>query len=254
MAEGNVLSAAPNCRAELIEDDQLLLLTLSNGRSNAITPSLLDEIGRTLDDVEAMGVVRGVVVQGTGSTFSKGFDVDVIENYPTATAHRRDLLLGNDVCSRISASRVPWIAAINGHCLGAGLEIALACHIRLGIEGARYGLPELSRGLLPGLGGASRLTKVVGRSKALEMILGGSLIDSAEAHRIGLINRLFPKSSFSDAVLAFARNVVSVEPELTAEVMQLTSAAEMTGHEDGIVETVERVLNRWKPRDPGEVL
>ncbi len=242
------MSTEPVCQSELIEEGRLLTLTLSNGPSNEITPAILTAIGRTIDELKAMPSVRAVLIQGDGKVFSKGFDVRVIEEYPTMAAHRRGLLLGNDVCSRIAASRLPWIAAINGHCLGAGLELALACHLRLGIEGARFGLPELSRGLLPGLGGVHRLTRLVGRAKALELILSGSLISGEEALHIGLINRLIPKNSFEDAVLAFALNVISVAPGLVADVLEIANTAECAGEEGSVVETMECVLSNWQPR------
>lgn len=238
--------ADEGCRSELMEDGRLLKLTLSNGPSNDITPDMLAAIGRTLTEMERQPSLRGVLLQGEGSAFSKGYDTRVIEQYNSVTEHRRGLLLGNDVCSRIAASRVPWIAAINGHCLGGGLELALACHFRLGIEGARLGLPELSRGLLPGLGGVHRLTQLIGRARALELIIGGVLVQGDEALRMGLINRLIPKNSFTEGVLSFARNIISVDPRLVADVMTITSTAERSGDHDCVVETIECVLDHWQ--------
>lgn len=231
-------------KIETLEDGRMAVVTIVRAPNNDITPALLSGLGALLDEMETPAGPHVAVIQGEGRVFSKGFDVNVIHGFATVEDHRRELLLGNDVCSRIAGCRKPWIAAINGHCLGGGLEVALACHFRLCSDAARLGLPELAIGLLPGLGGIHRLTKLVGRSKALELIVGGAMIPADEALAIGLVNRVLPKQGFFDGVLSFARGLLTVDSGLISEVFRLTAAAERQGDDDCILSAVDTILRR----------
>jgi enoyl-CoA hydratase/carnithine racemase len=113
------------------------------------------------------------------------------------------------------------VAAVNGACLGGGLELALACHIRVCSEKARLGLPELSVGLVPGLGGIPRLVRVVGEAKALEMMLLGDIVSADDALRMHLVSRVFPRNGFRDRVLAFVRTILATRQEGLRELLAL---------------------------------
>ncbi|MBI4270374.1 MAG: enoyl-CoA hydratase/isomerase family protein [Candidatus Rokubacteria bacterium] len=234
---------SPLCATELVERGRALVVTLDNPPDNAVTPSMLEGVAEALGVAAAEGGPDLVVLTGRERVFSKGFDVATIRSHRDQVAHRASLTRCNEVVNRLEAFPKPVIAAINGHCLGAGLELAMACHIRLCVEKARVGLPELSRGLIPGLGGIPRLTRLVGRAKALELIAAGDLITAEEAHRLGLVNRVLPRAGFMDGVLAFARAVLSVDQALIREVVRLSGAAPPAGHHDLLreVESAVRV-------------
>jgi enoyl-CoA hydratase/carnithine racemase len=236
-----------SCQIEVIENGRVLLATMDHGHDNAVTPEMLDVLSSAIDQVEDSAEIRLAILRGKERVFSKGYDVHVIRAIPSRSAQREHLLLGNDVCSRLADSPKPWIAAINGACLGGGLELALACQFRLCIDNARLGLPELSIGLLPGLGGIHRLTKLIGRARALEMIVGGVLAPAEQALHMGLVHRVLPKADFWDGVLSFARSVAALEPALVAEALRLTALAEWQGDQDCVLETVDSIL-RIGPR------
>lgn len=238
------------CATETAYNGRVLLLTLDNPPHNAVTPQMLEGLGKALDSLAADDGPDLAVLTGRGQVFSKGFDLDVIHSHADPSAHRSSLLLSNDVCSRLAECEKPTIAAINGACLGAGLELALACHFRLSVEKARLGLPELTRGLIPALGGVHRLVRLVGRAKALELIAVGDLITAEEAQRVGLVNRVLPRANFMESVLSFARAILSVDQALIRELIRLTALATVNGPQDSVIETVESVV-RLSPPSPG---
>lgn len=244
------MSETQGYRVELQDDGRIAVVTIDRAPNNDITPTLLRGLSDLLDQMDSPAGPLVAVVQGEGRVFSKGFDVNVIHGFASVEDHRRELQIGNDVCSRISGCRKPWIAAINGHCLGGGLEVALACHFRLCSESARLGLPELAIGLLPGLGGIHRLTRLVGRSKALELIVCGAMIPANEALAIGLVNRILPKDGYAEGVMAFARGLLTVKPELIADVFRLTEDAERLGEDDCVMNTIETILKRMPKSAP----
>jgi len=230
------------CQTELADDGRLLVVTLHNPPDNAVRPEMLDALDRALADLAADGGPDALVLSARGPVFSKGFDVAVIRSHRDRAAHRAALLAANDVVSRLASCPKPTIAAINGHCLGAGLELALACHFRLCAEKARLGLPELSRGLLPGLGGIDRLARLVGLAKAMELIVLGDMIPADEALRVGLVNRVLPRDGFLDAVLSFARAILGVDQDLVREAIRLSMLSTLRSQPDCIAESISSIV------------
>ncbi len=164
--------------------------------------------------------IDAIIFTGKGNVFSKGGDVEELRS-AHKTLDQKIVAYGNEIYTFISTLSKPAIAAINGSCFGGGLELALACHIRLCSEKARLGLPEVSIGLIPGLGGIHRLSRVVGESKALEMILLGDMISAPRALELNLVNRVFPKKDFFMSVLRFVRTLLTTRKEAIAEVLKL---------------------------------
>lgn len=238
------------CRVEVDADGGLLRLVLDNPPDNRLTPSILQALGRVLDDLESGKAPGLLVVTGSGRSFSKGFDEAVIREVAEAKAQRASLLLWNDILSRLAASRSLTIAAVNGACFGGGLELALACHLRFCSEKARLGLPELGLGLLPGLGGIHRLVHLVGRSKSLELLIAGDLITAAEGHRIGLVNRLLPHDGLEAGVKAFATSLSTLRPSLIGDVIKLTALAERCRGDDNVAAMVDAVVGGRDKQDP----
>ncbi len=157
---------------------------------NALNGSVLDELERAVSEIAAAANVRAAVVTGAGDrAFVAGADISELADLEPLEAVEQSRR-GQEVFLAIERSRKPFVAAIGGFALGGGCELAMACHLRVASSRARFGLPEVTLGIIPGYGGTARLPRLVGSGRALELILTGAMIDGAEAHRIGLVNRL----------------------------------------------------------------
>lgn len=186
--------------------DQVAVITIDNPPLNALNRDLVEELGRAFDQVSASGV-RAVVLTGAGEkAFVAGAD---ISQFPalkedTGAAFVRH---GQGVYQKIDAFPLPVICAVNGYALGGGCELALACDIRVAAENAKFGLSEVTLGILPGYGGTQRLPRLVGKGMAKKLILTGEPISAQEAHRIGLAEVLAPKRGALEAALGLARRI-----------------------------------------------
>jgi enoyl-CoA hydratase/carnithine racemase len=167
-------------------------ITLHNPPANVLNLSVLKELGQVLNEVEQDECVRVLILTGSGRFFCAGADISELAHLTTVHSGSEFAVRGQSLLSRIERSEKPVLVAINGTCVGGGLELALACHIRVAAAGALLGLPEIKLGLIPGFGGTQRLPRVVGASKATEMILTGETLSAEEALRIGLVSRVVP--------------------------------------------------------------
>jgi len=193
-----------NLRLDVADGVARLVVDRPEAR-NALDSDTVREIHGALDRVEADASVRVLVVTGAGDkVFVAGADVRTLLARST-----RDVLLAanNRLFARVESLSVPTIAAINGWALGGGLELALACDIRLAAETAKLGLPETGLGILPGAGGTQRLPRIVGMGVAKEMILAGTILDAAEALRVGLVSRVVPPAELPAAVTELAERI-----------------------------------------------
>ena len=173
--------------------DRVATLTVNRpDKLNALNDATIRELGAAAQELRARGDVAGIFVTGAGSkAFVAGADIGELATHGPLEA-RELSRRGQRVFAMFAESTKPVIALINGFALGGGCELALACHIRIAAEGARLGLPETKLGTAPGYGGTQRLPRLVGQGRALELILTGEMIDAAEAHRIGLVNKVVP--------------------------------------------------------------
>lgn len=171
---------------------------------NALNEQTIREIGQAMDEIAARDDVRGVILTGTGAkAFVAGADIAELARMGPVDGIEVSRL-GQRVFRAIELSRKPVIAAVNGFALGGGCELALACHLRIASDKARFALPEVKLGIIPGYGGTLRLPRIVGKGRALELMLTGEMIDAAEAYRIGLVNRVVP----ADQLEAEARKLL----------------------------------------------
>jgi enoyl-CoA hydratase len=195
-------------------DFQNLSLTVDEGiatlavnrpdKLNALNEQTIRELGQALEEITARAEVRGVILTGTGAkAFVAGADIAELARMGPVDGIEVSRL-GQRVFRAIELSRKPVVAAVNGFALGGGCELALACHLRIASDKARFGLPEVKLGIIPGYGGTLRLPRIVGKGRALELMLTGEMIDAAEAHRIGLVNRVVP----ADQLEAEARKLL----------------------------------------------
>ena len=179
---------------------------------NAISNELTEELEVFLDDVEKDGELRVLVITGGGEkAFVAGADIQELKERD-AVVGRRVSGKRQELFARIENLSVPVIAAVNGYALGGGLELALACSIRICSERAQFGAPEVKLGIIPGDGGTQRLPRLVGLGRAMEMILTGDFIDAQEAYRIGLANKVVPHESLMEKVMELAEKIAQKPP------------------------------------------
>ncbi len=193
---------AINAVTDLTVEDGIAVLTLNSPPVNALSAAVRDGLARGLDRILEDDDVQAAVLICAGRTFIAGADISEFGKPPQGAS-----LL--DVLDAIEASTKPVIAAIHGTALGGGLETALSCHYRVGVPSAKFGLPEVKLGLLPGAGGTQRLPRIVGVPKALEMVTSGTPIGAKEALATGLIDEIAPEDGLHDAAVAFATRVVA---------------------------------------------
>jgi enoyl-CoA hydratase len=159
---------------------------------NALNATVIGELGEAIAGIEADPEIRGVILTGAGAkAFVAGADIGELAEQGQLDGQAR-AARGQAVFRRWERCGKPVIAAVNGFALGGGCELAMACHLRVASETARFGQPEVKLGISPGYGATVRLPRLVGRGRALELLLTGAMIDAQEAHRIGLVNRVVP--------------------------------------------------------------
>ena len=184
--------------------DRIATITVNRpDKLNALNGETIRELGEAIDLVRDDEAVGGVILTGAGRAFVAGADIaELADQEPLAARHRA--LTGQAVFRRFETCAKPTIAAVNGFALGGGCELAMACHVRIAADTARFGQPEVKLGIVPGYGGTQRLPRLVGRGRALQLLLTGEVIDAAEAHRIGLVNQVVPAAE----VLPAARRML----------------------------------------------
>lgn len=205
--------------------DGIAVLTVRRPeKRNALNRETMDEIGRAFAELASTSDAGGVIVTGAGEkAFVAGADISEIASQ-AAEGARAFALQGQQVFDAIERFPKPVIAAVNGYALGGGCELALACHVRVAAENAQLGTPEVKLGLMCGYGGTQRLTRLIGRGRALEMLLTGEPVDAAEALRIGLVNRVVPLSSLIAESEALLRRMLANGPLSLRYTLQAVSA------------------------------
>lgn len=202
-----------NIRTEI--EDSIALLTIDHPPVNSFNKQVTTELSEAMDELLADDEVKAIVITGAGTNaFVAGADIpeikELLDSPGDDYAEAREFIeRGQRVNLEIERAAKPVIAAINGFCLGGGLELAMACHMRICSDRARLGQPEINLGLIPGWGGTQRLARIVGKGKALEMILTGDMVTAQEAYRVGLVNKVVPAGAILKEARGLARKIVS---------------------------------------------
>lgn len=174
-------------------EDRVAIITIDHAPVNALNNQVLDELSATVDEVAADPEVKAAVVTGGGQmAFVAGADINEFTKLTTPEQAKTFIVKGQSTFTKIENSPKPFIAAINGVALGGGMELALACHMRIAGDRVRLGQPEINLGIIPGWGGTQRLTRIVGPAKASELILTGDNFTAQEAFRLNLVNKVVP--------------------------------------------------------------
>ena len=189
---------------------------------NALNDRVIAELGEAIDQVVGDSAVGGIILTGAGRAFVAGADIAELEKHGAVSA-KRLAQTGQDVFRRFETSPKPVVAAVNGFALGGGCELAMACHIRIASEFAKFGQPEVKLGLIPGYGGTQRLPRLVGRGRALQLLLTGEMIDANEAYRIGLVNRVVPAADLLPVANEMMRAILANAPVAIANVIEVVN-------------------------------
>src|SRR5690349_8374153 len=169
--------------------DHVVLITLNRPEAlNALNSELMNELTAVLDAAEADSDVRCIIITGSQKAFAAGADIKEMAAKSYVEVYSEDFITAN--WERVARCRKPVIAAVAGYALGGGCELAMMCDFIIAAENAKFGQPEITLGVAPGIGGTQRLTRFIGKSKAMDMILTGRMIDAVEAERCGLVARV----------------------------------------------------------------
>jgi enoyl-CoA hydratase len=202
---------------------------------NALNATVIRELGEAADRIATDNDVAGAILTGSGSrAFVAGADISEVAGQGAIEGRNRSLE-GQRVFRRLERCGKPVIAAVNGFALGGGCELAMACHIRIASEGAKFGQPEVKLGIGPGYGGTVRLPRLVGTGRALELLLTGGMIDAHEALRIGLVNRVVPADRLLAEAEAMLRTILENGPLAVRACLELVDAGSDTTSDEALL-------------------
>jgi enoyl-CoA hydratase len=205
-------AAMPYQHLTLSVQDRIATLTVNRpDKLNALNAATIGELGAAIDEVLQRDDVGGVILTGAGRAFIAGADISELTG-KSALEGKRLARRGQEIFRRFETSPKPTVAAVNGFALGGGCELAMACHIRIAAEAAKFGQPEVKLGLIPGYGGTQRLPRLVGRGRALQLLLTGEMIDAQEAYRIGLVNRVVAADQLIPAATTMVQQMLMNAP------------------------------------------
>ena len=231
------------------DQENIGVITLNRPETlNAMSRQLLTELDALLDEISKDENVRVVVITGSGRAFSAGADLKEAGKLDEAEA-KQFIELGQKVLMKLERFDKPIIAGLNGFALGGGLELALACDIRIAAEDAKIGSPEVNLGLLSVWGGCIRLAKVIGRGRATEMTFTGGLIDAKEAERIGLVNKIAPVDELRSTVMWTAGTIATKAPVAVRYAKKVATTAVEVSMEEGNKLLMEAGIACYKTED-----
>jgi len=231
--------------------DNILTVTIHRpDKLNAINKDVMSELGEVVNEIYDNAAIRSAIITGSGQkAFVAGADISEFQGLSIEEG-RALSSKGHAVFNRIATSPKPIAAAVNGFALGGGCELAMACHFRLCTTNARFGQPEVNLGVIPGYGGTQRLVQLVGKGRALEIMLSGRMVDAAEAHTMGLVNYIVTEQN---ELLTKTRELLSIinekAPIAIARVIECANLAAGDAHTTGEGATSAGTDTNWQP-DP----
>ena len=221
---------------------------------NAMNPTVLHELYDNIDALINDKNIGAIIITGSGDkAFIAGADIKLMGKLDKKGG-REFGELGQKVTNLIEKSSKPVIAALNGFALGGGCEIALACHLRFASANAKFGQPEVKLGLIPGWGGTQRLPKIVGKGNAIELIIGGHIIDSNEALRIGLVNKVFEQDKLLDETISFAKIITANGPFAVSQSLKCINDSSNYSLAEGLKKEVEHFSDLFESQETNEGL
>jgi len=209
------------------------VITLNRPQAlNALCAALIDELGQALDGLEADDAIGCIVITGSERAFAAGADIKEMQAKTYMDAYKEDFITQG--WERLAETRKPVVAAVAGFALGGGCEIAMMCDMIIAADSAKFGQPEITLGTLPGSGGTQRLTRMVGKSKAMEMCLTGRMMDAEEAERAGLVTRVVAADQLMEEAMKVASKIASLSRPAVMMAKEAVNRAYETTLAEGI--------------------
>jgi enoyl-CoA hydratase len=199
---------------------------------NAANSAMMEELGRALDAFEQDSAIGAIVVTGNDKAFSAGADIGEMKDKTFAEIYGEDFITGK--WERIAQCRKPVIAAVSGFALGIGCEMAMMCDFIIAADNAKFGQPEVTIGIPPGAGATQRLTRAIGKAKAMDMCLSGRMMDATEAERAGLVSRVLPAAQLIEETIKVAQKIASQSPSAALLVKECVNRAFETTLAEGV--------------------
>ena len=199
---------------------------------NALNDQMMDELTAALDEAEADPAIRCMIITGSDRAFAAGADIKEMAAKTYAQVLGEDFITRN--WERITRCRKPVIAAVAGFALGGGCEVAMMCDFIIAADNARFAQPEINLGVIPGAGGTQRLTRIAGKSKAMDMVLTARMMDAAEAERCGLVSRIVPLAELIPTAIEVASKIAALSPNAVLLAKELVNAAYETPLSQGV--------------------
>ena len=216
------------------EGEKVGIITLNRPKAlNALNSALMDELGAALKAFDADEAIGCMVITGSEKAFAAGADISAMAKFTFSDVYRDDFITRN--WETIRSIRKPVIAAVAGFALGGGCELAMMCDFIIAADNARFGQPEIKIGVIPGAGGTQRLPRAVGKSKAMDLVLTGRMMDAAEAERAGLVSRVVPLDKLMDETLGAALTICSYGQLSTMAAKESVNRAFESGLSDGVM-------------------
>ena len=201
-------------------EDGIGIITIDHPPVNALSSAVFAELDSAVAGFQADPAVRAIVLTAEGAVFAAGADIREIADIADAATGEQLSWAANEFTLKLDASPLPIVCAVNGPCLGGGMELAMACHIRIASDRARFAQPEVKIGIIPGMGGSQRLPRLVGRSQALEILLTGDMISAPQAKAVGLVNAVVPEAELRRAAVGLARKIAANSKAVVANILR----------------------------------
>lgn len=233
------------------QDYPLYIIEINRPESlNALNSATLKEISEAMSNAEADSNVRVIILTGSGNkAFVAGADIKEFANYNSSEAEQLSRRGHETVFNKIENLKKPVIAAINGYALGGGLELALACHIRIASENAKLGFPEVTLGLIPGYGGTQRLPKLVGKGLANEMIFSAQMVSAQRAKEMNLVNEVYPLDQLLQKARELATRIAANSPMALSKAIAVINRSD---HQDGFELEIKSFGELFEMKDKKE--
>ncbi|MEM9677996.1 MAG: enoyl-CoA hydratase [Pseudomonadota bacterium] len=199
---------------------------------NALNTQLMGEVVEAAETFDADAKIGCIVIAGSEKAFAAGADIKEMQPLSYMDAHKQDFFAGWDGLTRV---RKPVIAAVAGYALGGGCELAMMCDFIIAADTAKFGQPEITLGVMPGMGGSQRLTRFVGKSKAMDMCLTGRMMDADEAERSGLVSRIVPASNHMEVVMEVAEKIANFSQPSVGMTKEAVNRAYETTLSEGVI-------------------
>lgn len=233
-------------------DNGIFIITINRpDKLNALNKTVFDELNSALDEININAEIKSVIITGAGpKAFVAGADISEFGNLNKADAMAM-AKKGQDIFARIENCAKPIVAAVNGFALGGGCELAMSCHFRIASENAKFGQPEVNLGLIPGYGGTQRLVQLIGKGKAMELLMSAVLIDANEAKQLGLVNYVTTAETLIEETKKILGNINSKAPLAIAGCIKAANSV-FDETKDGYAIEIEEFGNAFATEDMKE--